>query len=147
VPSTNPDDLERHDAEVEQTAMNLVRAFEEAAGAIVKDVHTPELARAAGLTDNPGFDLLSSYPEGDAWGRRAIEIKGRATTGDVEVSSNEWARAANLRDGYWLYAVYDCATPTPRLVRVQDPFGNLLAKAKGSVLISHTQVTSAAGRI
>jgi hypothetical protein len=144
VPSTNPDDLERHDAEVEQTAMNLVRAFEEAAGAIVKDVHTPELARAAGLTDNPGFDLLSSYPEGDAWGRRAIEIKGRATTGDVEVSSNEWARAANLRDGYWLYAVYDCATPTPRLVRVQDPFGNLLAKAKGSVLISSRQIIEAA---
>jgi superfamily II DNA or RNA helicase len=136
VPSTNPDDLERHDAEVEQIAMNLARAFEEAAGATIKDVHTPELARAAGLTDNPGFDLLSIYPEGDARGQRAIEVKGRANTSDVEVSSNEWARAANLRDGYWLYAVYDCATPTPRMVRVQDPFGNLLAKAKGSVLIS-----------
>jgi hypothetical protein len=143
VPSTNPDDLERHDAEVEQIAMNLARAFEEAAGATIKDVHTPELARAAGLTDNPGFDLLSIYPEGDARGQRAIEVKGRANTGDVEVSSNEWARAANLRDGYWLYVVYDCATPAPRLARVQDPFGNLLAKAKGSVLISPAQVIQA----
>jgi len=144
VPSTNPEDLARHDAEVEKIAVDLVRAFEEAAGATVKDVSTPPLARAAGLTDNPGFDLLSIYPEGDARGRRAIEVKGRANTGDVEVSSNEWARAANLRGGYWLYAVYDCATPAPRMLRVQDPFGNLLAKAKGSVLISAAQVVGAA---
>jgi len=143
VPSSNPDDLDRHDAEVAQVAVDLARAFEEAAGAVVKDVHTPQLARAAGLTDNPGFDLLSIYPECDARGRRAIEVKGRANTGDVEVSSNEWARAANLRDGYWLYAVYDCATPAPRLVRVQDPFGSLLAKAKGSMLISLKQVMEA----
>lgn len=124
--------------------MDFVRAFEEAEGAVVKDVHTPELARAAGLTDNPGFDLLAIYPKGDPRGRRAIEVKGRANTGDVEVSSNEWARAANLRDGYWLYVVYGCATPSPRLARVQDPFGNLLAKAKGSVLISVREIASAA---
>ncbi len=146
LPSTNPDDLERHDAEVEQVAMDLARAFEEAAGAIIKDVHTPELARAAGLTDNPGFDLLAIHPDGDIRGRRAIEVKGRANTGDVEVTSNEWARAANLREGYWLYAVYDCATPAPRLVRVQDPFNALLAKAKGSMLISARQVQEASSR-
>lgn len=63
----------------------------------------------------------------------------------MEVSSNEWARAANLRDGYWLYAVYDCATPAPRLARVQDPFGSLLAKAKGSVLVSARQILQAQG--
>jgi hypothetical protein len=60
--------------------------------------------------------------------------------GDVEVSANEWAKACNMRDGYWLYVVYDCATPNPRLVRVQDPFGNLLAKAKGSVLVSAKEI-------
>jgi superfamily II DNA or RNA helicase/DNA-binding XRE family transcriptional regulator len=143
VPSTNADDLARHDAEVERIAMDYVRAFEEAEGAIVHDVHTPELARAAGLTDNPGFDLLSIFPAADLRGRRAIEVKGRASTGDVEVSSNEWARAANLRNGYWLYAVYNCATPAPQLARVQDPFGRLLARAKGSVLISAAQVIQA----
>ena len=140
VPSSNPDDLDRHDAEVEQVAVDLARAFEEAAGATVKDVHTPELARAAGLTDNPGFDLLSIYPNGF---QRAIEVKGRANTGDVEVSSNEWARAANLRDGYWLYVVYGCATPVPRLARVKDPFGSLLAKAKGSVLLGAAEIHAA----
>lgn len=143
VPSSDPEDLKRHDAEVEKVAMDLALAFEEAAGATVKDVHTPELARAAGLTDNPGFDLLSIYPDGDIRGQRAIEVKGRANTGDVEVSSNEWSAACNHRDGYWLYAVYDCATPNPRLARVQDPFGNLLAKAKGSVLISTKEIVQA----
>jgi SNF2 family DNA or RNA helicase len=142
VPSTDPEDRKRHDAEVERIAIDLARAFEEAAGATVKDVSTPPLARAAGLTDNPGFDLLAIYQSGE---RRAIEVKGRAGTGDVEVSSNEWARAANLRGGYWLYAVYDCATPAPRLVRVRDPFGTLLAKAKGSVLISPRQILDAKG--
>lgn len=146
VPSTNAEDLARHDAEVERIAVDFVRAFEEAEGAVVKDVHTPELARAAGLTDNPGFDLLAIYPTGDPRGRRAIEVKGRAGAGDVEVSSNEWARAANLRDGYWLYAVYNCATPTPRLARVQDPFGSLLAKAKGSVLIGQKQILDASNQ-
>ena len=39
--------------------------------------------------------------------------------------------------------VYDCATPNPRLVRVEDPFGRLLAQAKGSVLIGPAQVMEA----
>jgi len=132
VPSADPKDLQEHEVNVEMTAMKVARAFEEAAGAKVLDVHTPDLARAAGLPDHPGFDLLSIRPENE---KRGIEVKGRARTGDVEVLANEWAKACNMRDGYWLYVVYDCATPTPRLVRVQDPFGRLLAKAKGSVLI------------
>jgi len=118
----------------------LARAFEEAAGAMVKDVHTPALARAAGLPENPGFDLLSIRPGND---RRCIEIKGRAETGAVEVTMNEWARACNMRDQYWLYAVFDCATPNPRLLRVPDPFGRLLAKAKGSVLIEASEISCA----
>jgi hypothetical protein len=72
--------------------------------------------------------------------KRSIEVKGRATKGDVEVSANEWAKACSMREDYWLYAVYDCATPNPHLARVQDPFGNLIAKSKGSVLVSQSQM-------
>jgi hypothetical protein len=136
VPSTNKEDLMRHDAEVELGAMRSAKAFEETAGATVKDVHTPALARAAGLTDYPGFDLLAIYPPCDSRGQRAIEVKGRAGTGDVEVSANEWARAANLRCGYWLYVVYNCASAAPNLNRVQDPFAHLLTGASGRVLVS-----------
>jgi hypothetical protein len=153
VPSSDQADKEQHQANVEHIAMELVRAFEEAAGAVVQCVHTPELARAAGLPDHPGFDILSMRP-GNA--RRCIEAKGRADTGDVEVSDNEWARACNLRQDYWLYVVYHCATSTPQLVRVQDPFEKLLVRPftkvqttervirstqeVGSVRVAHTQV-------
>jgi SNF2 family DNA or RNA helicase len=140
VPSTDPMDLKEHDINVEIVAMKMARAFEEAGGAEVVEVHKPELARRAGLPDNPGFDLLSIRQGNE---KRAIEVKGRAAMGDIEVSANEWAKACNMRDGYWLYAVYDCATPSPRLVRVQDPFGSLLAKTKGSVLISVKEVVQA----
>ncbi|HOI74479.1 MAG TPA: helicase-related protein [Syntrophales bacterium] len=141
VPSSDREEIRQHDVQVEQEAMRIVQAFEEAAGARVIDIHTPELARNAGLPDNPGFDLLSVRP-GDEM--RAIEVKGRAETGDVEVTENEWAKACNMRNGYWLYAVFDCATQEPRLIRVQDPFGRLLARRKGSVLISAREIGQAA---
>ncbi|NLF19759.1 MAG: DUF3883 domain-containing protein [Lentisphaerae bacterium] len=156
VPSAAKADRERLDANVEQIAMNLVKAFEEASGADVRFVHTPELARAAGLPENPGFDILSVRP-GDA--RRCIEVKGRASIGEIEVTDNEWARACNLRDEYWLYVAYHCATPTPQLVRVQDPFDKLLVRPfsksqtvtrtitatveSGGVRVSSQQVTEA----
>jgi len=125
VPSGAQADRERLDANVEMIAMNLVKACEETAGATVRFVHTPELARAAGLPEHPGFDVLSLRP-GDE--RRCIEVKGRAATGEIEVTDNEWARACNLRGEYWLYVAYHCATPTPQLVRVQDPFAKLLVR-------------------
>ncbi len=149
VPSTNQEDLERHQTDIEQIAMDLVRAFEEATGSKVRFVHTPELARAAGLPDHPGFDVLSIRPGNE---RRCIEVKGRANTGEIEVTDNEWARACNLRADYWLYAVYHCATPTPQMVRVQDPFEKLLVRPftktqvvetvreVGGVRIAHAQV-------
>ena len=105
----------------------IAQAHEDASGAAVHDVSRPELARRAGLVDWPGFDLLSIVATGD---RRAIGVKGRARGGDIELSENEWAKACNLRDGYWLYAVYDCATPRPRQVRVRDPFAKLLARSR-----------------
>jgi Domain of unknown function (DUF3883) len=99
------------------------------------------LARAAGLADNPGFDLLSSRP---GEGERGIEVKGRAGIGDLEMTENEWVRACNQRDRYWLYAVFDCGTLHPRLIRVQDPFGRLIARAKGSVMVDCQAVIEAA---
>ena len=145
VPTDDPEERQRHDAEVEAIAMDLARAHEEAAGATVRDVSRPVLARREGLGDWPGFDLRSLRPAG-AQGPavdRAIEVKGRAGSGAVEVSENEWAAACNLRDRYWLYVVFDCGTPRPRLVKVRDPFGRLLAKAKGSVVIDKSEILSA----
>lgn len=141
VPSSDPEDKRRHDAAIEAVAVRVACGHEEAEGAAVHDVSRPALAVAAGLTENPGFDLLSQAP-----GRpdRCIEVKGRAAIGDVELSENEWAKACNLRERYWLYVVFNCATPQPRLLRVQDPFQKLLFKARGGVIIDEMQILQAA---
>jgi len=137
LPSTDPADRERHDQEIERIAMQVARAHEESLDAKVDDVSTPELARLAGFEKPPGFDLLSHRPSGE---KRCIEVKGRRAVGDIELTENEWAKAANLRQDYWLYTVYDCATARPRLLRVQDPFVKLLVRAKGGVIIGEANV-------
>ena len=143
LPTSDPAERRRHDANVEAIAMRLARAYEEAAAADVDDVSRPDRARRAGLTDWPGFDLLSVRPGGE---RRAIEVKGRAGAGGVELSENEWAKACTLRNGYWLYVVHDCATPRPRLARVRDPFARLLTKGRAlaAYSISAAEIRAAA---
>ena len=121
--------------------MEVATGYEANFGAEVTDVSKPELARRAGLADWPGFDLKSRHPA-DADGHteeRAIEVKGRAGSGNIEMTENEWARACNLRDDYWLYVVFDCATPRPRLVRVRDPFAKLLVRSRELSALTITQ--------
>ena len=130
IPSTDAEDAMRFDAEVEAVAVKLAIAHEENANGRVRDVSTAARARAAGLSDFPGFDLLS---ERSAEAVRCVEVKGRADRGEVFMTQNEWAKAANLGERYWLYVVHDCATPKPMLSRVQDPFANLLGAAKGGL--------------
>jgi hypothetical protein len=141
VPETSLEEKKKYDAAIEAMAVKVSWAYEDAYGARVKDVSTPELARAHGLSDHPGFDLLSRRPSGE---ERAIEVKGRAMVGGIEISENEWARACNLRDRYWLYVVYNCASSTPRLLRIQDPFGKLLFRAKGGVVIDERNIIESA---
>ncbi len=141
IPSADPTERERHDREVELSAMRVARAYEEARGSRVLDVSTPELATAAGLDSSPGFDLLVRRSDG---GERGVEVKGRRAVGDVELTENEWTRAVNLRERYWIYVVFDCATAYPRLLRVPDPFGRLVARAKGGVVIDEQAILQAA---
>jgi len=141
VPSDKPEDQMRRDDEVEEIAMREAMAHERVRGASVKDVSAPEQARAAGLPDWPGFDLLSEHPE---TGMRGIEVKGRARVGDIVLHDNEWSAAINQREDYWLYVVYDCGTSDPRLIRIQDPFGRLVAQPKGDMVIDEQEIFRAA---
>jgi len=141
VPSTDPEDAKRYDKEIEEIAMRRARGHEEANGRTVHDVSKPELARLVGLPDYPGFDLLSVHPNGE---ERNIEVKGRAQIGDVEISENEWVKACNLKERYWLYVVYNCASPQPMLQCIQDPFRKLLASPRGGVIIDEQSIFKAA---
>ncbi len=138
-PSTDPDDIKARDIEVERIAVEVAIAFEAAQGADVRDVSTPPKARLAGLNDYPGFDLMSKRASGE----RGIEVKGRVGVGEIEMTENEWARACILRERCWLYAVFDCGGVQPRLLRVQDPFAKLIAKARGSVVIAYSDIANA----
>jgi SNF2 family DNA or RNA helicase len=139
-PSQDPEDIKARIAAVERIAMEVAIAHDAAQGADVRDVSTPEKARLAGLSDYPGFDLLSKRPGEE----RGIEVKGRVGTGEIELTENEWARACNLRNRYWLYVAFDCGSASPRLYKVQDPFGRLIAKSRGSVVIGYSEIVRTA---
>ena len=143
VPAADPGEMEHYDARVEEIALRIAIAWERDRGGTVRDVSKPEHARLAGLPDWPGFDLLSGHGEGAP---RCIEVKGRAGDGAIQMEANEWKQACHLGERYWLYVVFDCATPTPRLLRVQGPFAKLLASRRdvAAYAISATAVREAA---
>ena len=116
--------------DTEAIAIKIAMEYEYDRGAEVKDVSNPSLKK--------GFDLQSRHPNGEV---RYIEVKGRTGITSVELTANEWRQAANHRDRYWLYVVYHCDTE-PQLHRCQDPFGNLIAKATGSMRINASDIIS-----
>lgn len=141
LPATEEDDKEAFDADVEKVAMTVAADWERSRGAEVMDVSTAPLAREAGLTDHPGFDLLAVDAGGE---KRHIEVKGRAGRAEVWMEDNEYRAACNLGKEYCLYVVLDCATSVPLLSRVRDPFAKLWAKETIRRRISAAEVLSAA---
>ena len=55
-------------------------------------------------------------------------------------------QACHLAEQYWLYVVFDCASATPQLMRVQDPFNRLLANSveNARFAIAISEITEAA---
>jgi hypothetical protein len=51
---------------------------------------------------------------------RFIEVKGRATVGEVALTTNEYKTAQRLRKDYWLYVVFNCGS-APEVKIIQDP--------------------------
>ena len=143
VPASDTSEQESYDARVEEIAVRIAFGWEKERSAAVQDVSKPERARLAGLPDWPGFDLLATDPDGEV---RSIEVKGRAGRGAIQMEANEWKQACHLGERYWLYVVFDCATPAPRLVRVRNPFDKLLAseRAVSTYSISATSLLKAA---
>ena len=133
IPAGGDDDDAGAHERAEEIAVRIAIGWEQDLGARVQDISRPALARAAGLPDWPGFDLLAHAATGE---RRCIEVKGRAGRTAIQMELNEWRQAFHLGDQYWLYVVFDCATPAPTLVRVQNPFDKLLAKHRASSMFT-----------
>jgi hypothetical protein len=142
MPSDDPEDRKAYDKGAEEIAMRHAVAHEEALGARVVDVHTPPLARAAGLENYPGFDLLAYRPEGQTL---AIEVKGHADKGGIALSDNELMKALTLGEDYWVYVVQHCATPSPDLVTLLNPVKRRIGSLKGRWMMSISEIEEAAG--
>jgi superfamily II DNA or RNA helicase len=103
------------DDEIERRAVAFVTAHEEAQGRVVETVESL----------NRGFDLISRLPHAAdpvaAMDVRFIEVKGRATSGEIALTTNEYKTAVRLQEDYWLYVVFDCGSETPNLQIVNDP--------------------------
>jgi hypothetical protein len=96
------------DEEIERLAMEKAISYEKERGWDPEDVSQ----------DDRGFDILSKdRVSGSA---RFIEVKGRAEVGEIALTTNEHDTAERLKDDYWLYVVFECAT-NPRLIPIRDP--------------------------
>jgi hypothetical protein len=80
-----------------------------------------------------GFDVRSMAPPDPQTGYRdpvagvrRIEVKGRMRGHPVRLTTNEWYKATQLGDTFWLYVVWNpLANPDPTPIMVQNPAKHL----------------------
>jgi superfamily II DNA or RNA helicase len=99
-----------------------------------------------------GFDIRSlgpTHPEigfrDPVDGVRRIEVKGRAKGKHIRLTTNEWYKAVQLGDTYWLYVVWnplDDPDPTPLIVR--NPAAQLDHAKKEVVAARYFDIPAAA---
>jgi SNF2 family DNA or RNA helicase len=83
-----------------------------------------------------GFDIRSISAPDPATGQynvRRIEVKGRERGQPIRLTTNEWYKATQLAETYWLYIVWDPLGQSPELVRIQNP-GAVLDYAKKEIV-------------
>ena len=108
---------------VELAAEDVVVAFEESQGRECERVGYKKI----------GFDIRSLVPPDPQTGYRdpvtavrRIEVKGRKPGGPIRLTTNEWYKAQQLGDTYWLYVVWNpLDNPDPTPVMVQNPAKHL----------------------
>ena len=122
--ATRADDLDSTlRRRVELAAEDVVVAYEEAQGRECERVGHQKI----------GFDIRSLAPPDPQTGYRdpvagvrRIEVKGRKRGQPVRLTTNEWYKAQQLGDTYWLYVVWDPLDgPDPVPVMVRNPAEHL----------------------
>ncbi len=108
---------------VELAAEDVVVAWEEARGRECERVGHQKI----------GFDVRSLAPPDPQTGYRdpvagvrRIEVKGRKRGQPVRLTTNEWYKAQQLGDTYWLYVVWDpLDDPDPAPLMIRNPAKHL----------------------
>ncbi|MXY51427.1 MAG: DUF3883 domain-containing protein [Gammaproteobacteria bacterium] len=127
---------------VERAAEDVVVAYEEAHGRTCERVGHLKI----------GFDIRSLAPSDPQTGYRdpvtavrRIEVKGRRKGRPVRLTTNEWYKAQQLGNTYWLYVVWDpLDSPDAVPVIVQNPAEHLDHAKKEVIAARHYDVPASA---
>jgi len=117
----------------EKRAMEIVIEYERKRGWEPEDVSNQKL----------GFDIRSLGPPDPKTGYREvrrIEVKGRKKGENIRLTVNEWLKARQLRDTYWLYVVWNPTEPDYEIITIQDPAYKLEYATKEIKTISHYEI-------
>jgi hypothetical protein len=90
-----------------------------------------------------GFDIRSISPADAQTGKREIrriEVKGRKKGEAIRLTENEWRKARQLRDSYWLYVVWEPQVSPAVPVLVQNPGEALSNYVREIRQISHYEI-------
>jgi len=105
--------VEKLKKEIELKGMDIVMEWERNHGREPQDV-SKETVR--------GYDILSKSKNE----LRHIEVKSFSTTNPIQISSNEWRVASQLREDYYLYVIENISSdPDPTPVPIPDPYTKL----------------------
>jgi hypothetical protein len=120
---------------IEEKAMYLVKQFEKKEGRKVKDVSMYYT----------GYDIKSTDRDKK---QRFIEVKGKARSGKIILTVNEWNTAKKFRNQYYLYIVENISLNKPRLKIIQDPYSKLTAiETKFQYILSRNNYISQANEV
>ncbi len=111
----------RRDPEVERIGMQVALEHERRQQRVPENV----------ADQNLGFDIRSRDP--NTAEIRYIEVKARSTTAAVALTQNEWFKAKQFQDAYYLYVVMPTAK-NPNLHIIQNPAKTLEAEEKIEVV-------------
>jgi hypothetical protein len=120
----------------EKRAMEIVMEYERNRGWEPEDVSDQKL----------GFDIRSLSPADPKTGYREvrrIEVKGRKKGENIHLTVNEWLKAKQLKDTYWLYVVWNPNEPDYEIITIQDPAHKLEYATKEIKAISHYEINGA----
>jgi superfamily II DNA or RNA helicase len=102
----------RRDDEVEAIAMDIAMRYECSRGWTPTDVSL----------EGEHYDIRSEGVDGQ---KRFIEVKGRAQSGAIVLTSPEVDKLRQLGERAWLYVITFCKGERPRLRIIQDPLSRL----------------------
>jgi superfamily II DNA or RNA helicase len=99
-----------------------------------------------------GFDVRTLGPANPQTGYRdpvegirRIEVKGRTRGHPIRLTTNEWYKAAQLGDSYWLYVVWDpLSDPNPDPVIIRNPVKHLDHAKREEIAARHFDIPAQA---